>query len=123
MSDDDDEEALIMRRRKERQALQDAEDEALIKKARAKKMMKDIAPLRTEALAFHKAKIDAYEEQIRTLCSHQETEKAFIARIRAGEMDEELIKAKTDGIKITPTIAPQKTALKVEKEKRERNTV
>jgi len=109
IEEEEDEEALIMRRRRERQAIQDAEDEALLKKARAKKMMKDIDPLRAEAVAFHKAKIDAYEEQIRTLCSHQETEKAFITRIMAGEMDEELIKAKTDGIKIAPT-APQKTA-------------
>ena len=103
--EEEDEEALIMRRRKERQAIQDAEDEALIKKARAKKMMKDTAPLRAEALALVKTRMDERHAKITALMAEQEADTLQRQRIQSGEMDEALIKAKTDGIKITPTVA------------------
>jgi hypothetical protein len=100
---EEDEEAFIMRRRNERQAIQDAKDEQLIKIARAKKMRKDITPLRDEAIAIKKAKLTDIMKQIKALETEYVKGEEEIALITSGGMDEELIKQKTEKVVITPT--------------------
>lgn len=90
--EEEDEEALIMRRRKERQVIQDAEDEQLIKIARAKKMRKDITPLRDEKLAINAVKKTDIMKKIKALEAEWTKIDEEDAVIKSGGMDEELIR-------------------------------
>ena len=119
--EEEDEEVLFERQRKakadlrmaELRRLQDEEDEQdriRLQAIKAKKMRKDTAPLRAEADALIKTRMDEIDAKITALTAERDANALQRQRIQSGEMDEELIKAKTDGVKITPTIAPQKTA-------------
>jgi flagellar motility protein MotE (MotC chaperone) len=105
--EEEDEEAVILRRRKERRAIQDMEDEALIKIARAKKMRKDIDPIRQTEIDSLNKDIAREEAEIEKRKANIMELRIEIEAVKNGTRDDELIKMRTDVIKvIAPTPKP-----------------
>lgn len=109
--EEEDEEAVILRRRKERQAIQDAEDEALIKIARAKKIAKSVAGLREielDALLRVKQRVQL---TIDKAIADQALLDEEIEAVKNGERDEELIKKNFDTINPQSVLPPNVLSL------------
>jgi len=102
--EDEDEEALFLKQIEEEDCIRHKANEARLREIREKKMKKGIDPLRAEADAVIKTRMDERHAKITALMAEQDADTLECQYIMAGGKDEQLIKEKTNNVKITPNV-------------------